>query len=83
MRLVIGKLIDSFPSFSTIVSHVCRWLFSSSLLSFGLVAGFQTPWFYCQSGCLSTVSCMLHKGSLIRQLAPKRHQFYILLVYVF
>ena len=84
--LVIGKLIDSFPSFSTIVSHVCRCdnsLPYFSLLSFCLAAGFQTPWFYCRRGCLSTVACMLHRGSLIRQLAPERNQFYILFVYDF
>ena len=63
-----------------------RWLppiFSSFLLLFCLGAGFQTPWFYCQRGFLSIVSCMLHRSYLIRQLAPERNQFYILLVYVF
>ena len=56
---------------------------SLSVLSFCLAAGFQTPWFYCRSGCLSTVAYMLHRSSLIRQLDPERYQFYILLVYVF
>ena len=87
MRLGHGKLIDSFPSFSTIVSHVCRCddflPYFPHLMSFCLAAGFQTPWFYYRGGCLSTVACMLHIGSLIRQLAPARIQFYMLLVYVF
>ena len=82
----LEKLIDSFPSFSTIVSHVCRcddFLPCCSLLSFCLAADFQAPWFFCRRGCLSTVVCMLHRGSFIRQLARERNQFYILLVYVF
>ena len=37
----------------------------------------------CVDVIVMSSACMLHRGSLIRQLAPEHNQFYILLAYVF